>query len=345
MQDYISKGLLWKEWQQNKGLLLLGFLVLSVMPFMVPYISFQWGNDSFNWLNIHDKLAFDAAASNISMGFAILLGAVLLGQERKETMLYLVSLPVSRRQIIISKFLYGALAIVLIMLVTAAFLIIVKNNHYSFTEVFNWFLLSTGAYMALFTLALMIASFINSTMTSFIATLIFMQLPYIFINIYNTIAFKYWAASQQYLISNYKLASYLTLSNYLTRANRHQTIDSIDYSSGPLLIGTASHSMANMGNIAPDYRLESILLIIITLVCFLAALKIFENNRIEDAGIFSISKLSQQVIFLAILLLIGLMVIVVQSATLSGFLVNTLIFILILVIGWFLWRGKKGGNI
>ncbi|MGZ4107991.1 MAG: ABC transporter permease subunit, partial [Tumebacillaceae bacterium] len=128
----LHKGLLWKEWRQNRGVFWLGLIILSF-----PVIG-------FTLLNLCDDHLHPMSAGyevllskglidfeyNIFFTFTAIgvvgIGVFLLAQERTfvNTLDFLVATPVSRREILNAKFVTGLKMIVILLGVNLAFVLV-----------------------------------------------------------------------------------------------------------------------------------------------------------------------------------------------------------------------------
>ncbi len=126
----VNKGLLWKEWQQNRMYFLAAFLIMSYDPLIKPLgygIKDLLGADAGRYTLAHALgninglfyASYHNTFEQMGMYIVILLGVIILVQERPGSLNYLVSTPVSRTEIITAKFLTGSAAITVIIVVNA----------------------------------------------------------------------------------------------------------------------------------------------------------------------------------------------------------------------------------
>lgn len=270
------KGLLWKEWHQYRWYFVLALVLISAEPILTP-LSIQIGklsNSAYAWsVGIKHILAtgFSTTETTLMVG-VVLLAALMLAGERGGTLNYLVTAPVSRRQIIISKFISGSLAIIAIMSVISLFFVAAQELQpalYSVQEVLNWAVITTGALLCLFSLTLLAASFCQGILSSALITMLIVGLPGILISIASQVLRQLGTLSAGMELKLRYLGTYLFIPDYISRDGRY-----IWDSNGNLVIDRVN----------PDYPLEIILLLLAAGLCLWLAIKAFEKNPLERQG-------------------------------------------------------------
>jgi ABC-type transport system involved in multi-copper enzyme maturation permease subunit len=270
------KGLLWKEWRQYYWSFVLAFIVIALQPVLVPitYWIYRTGNRADAWSDgIKTILATGSSTTEtIAIIAVIVLAALMLAGERGSGLNYLVSTPVSRRQIITAKYIVGSLGILAIMLFISIFLIVagqVLPAQYSAQEVIQWAVPTTAALLCLFSLALLVASFSGGILSSALFTTIIMGLPWILLGISLAALRQFHAVSAALELKARYIVTYLFIPDYITRDGRHIW---------------SSNSNQVIDRVTPDYPLEITLLLLASLLFFWLAIKIFEKNPLERQG-------------------------------------------------------------
>ncbi len=278
----VNKGLLWKEWQQNRMYFLAAFLIMSYDPLIKPLgygIKGLFGTDSGRYTVAHalgnisgmfSAASYHNTMEQMGMYIVVLLGIIILIQERSGSLNYLLSTPVSRTEIITAKFLTGSAAITGIIAINALFIIIaglILPVDYSTESVIKWAVLTTAAFIALFSLGLMIASFTWHLLSSLCLAMLFTGLPpmlgAMIIN-YNTI--QIFNFSPAFISKVNMIAHYLTIPAYITRESEYMR-------NAPIAI-----------KLHPNYPLETFLLILLMGLFVMLAVKWFKNNPMENNG-------------------------------------------------------------
>lgn len=270
------KGLLWKEWHQYRWYFMLALVLVSAEPILTP-LSIQIGkmsDSAYAWsVNIKYILATGLSTTETTLMVGIvLLAALMLAGERGGTLNYLVTAPVSRRQIVISKFISGSLAIIAIMSAISLFFVVAQELQpalYSVQEVLNWAVITTGALLCLFSLTLLVASFCQGILSSALITMFIVGLPWILISIASQVLRQLGTLSAGMELKLRYLGTYLYIPDYISRDGRY-----IWDSNGNLIIDRVN----------PDYPLEIILLLVATGLCLRLAIKAFEKNPLERQG-------------------------------------------------------------
>jgi ABC-type transport system involved in multi-copper enzyme maturation permease subunit len=293
-----NRFLLEKEWYHNRGY----YLVCVILFIFNPVISIliQWlGGSMSEWADhLYYILHFGAVElghpdfhsgtpGSLWVVISILLGSLLLGEERKGSLNYLVSTPVSRNEIIVAKFLAGAGVIIFAMGLNSLFLVgmgVIHPMPYTHQDVLNWALLITSACLAFFTLALMVSTFTAGVLSAGMICYFLSYLPRTFISMADTAAYRYFDISESLSIKLHYWGSYLSIGDYITRSGR-QHVTSIDHLENSIMTGIAAN-----GIMPPDYMLESLLLLLAVIIFLFLAVKIFERADLESFGsVFALS--------------------------------------------------------
>ncbi len=284
-------GLLWKEWRQNRGYFLLAGLLLTYVPvlkslyFLVAgsTVISKWGYHLDNMIHFQQGMGNMGYSSFMEtwgmMLVAILLGALMLGAERKDSLSYLVSTPVSRRQIILVKFLTGSAVILLAMMINCSFLWgmdLFWGVPFTGGDVLNWGVLASLVLLGLYTLSLMTSTFTANVLAAGGLSFILIFLPRAVVSLITVTVGRYFSASQLFLIKSHYLGSYLTLTDYLTRSGRDRIMSIQD--TGPII------AIASSGSLPLDIGKESLFLVIGILFLLFLAIIIFEQVSLEPGG-------------------------------------------------------------
>ncbi len=270
------KGLLWKEWRQYYKYFFLAFVIISLEPVLVPitYWVYRACDRADAWSDgIKAILATGSSTTEvIAIIAAIVLAALMLAGERGSGLNYLVSTPVSRREIITAKYIVGSLGILAMMLFISLFLIVAGQllpAQYSAQEVIQWAGLTTAALLCLFSLALLVAAFSGGILSSALFTAIIMWLPWMLVSLTMYVFRQFCAVSTALELKARYIVAYLFIPDYISRDGRHIW---------------SSNSNQFIDRVTPDYPLEIIALLLASLLFFWLAIKIFEKNPLERQG-------------------------------------------------------------
>ncbi len=272
------KSLLWKEWRQNRWYFLMAFLVIALQS--------SWGALTYYGVNQQAGVAAacavavgqilapgSSAMETTAMVAAVFMAALLLAGERGSSLNYLVTTPVSRREIVISKFISGNVALITIMFIVSLFFIWAIKWYpaeYSVVEVINWSIVTTMALSCLFSLSLWVASFTQGVMISTLITAVIMALPWLLISMVTQVYRQYYQLSASLEIKLRYLQTYLFIPSYISRDG--------------YFMGNRNEELATAGANAPFYPLEIIALALITGLCLWGAIKMLERNPLECRG-------------------------------------------------------------
>lgn len=179
---FLNKALLWKEWRQNR--LIFGFFFM-LMSLPIANNIRLWlmytetpprfiNGEPIGWLS---SIMFKGIASYLDrpgMLLAIALGIILLSQERNGNILFLMSTPVSRKEIIRAKFFMGVATIVATMLFNILFLAIIwllLPFRYTFYDVLLVFSNKSLVLLALYSFSFCLSCIAGNVMSASLLTL------------------------------------------------------------------------------------------------------------------------------------------------------------------------------
>jgi len=210
----LNKGLLWKEWRQNRWLLAVLFLFVIFTPVIEAML--EWLQTVFGgmmgilevdrqWLALfgfENAWSFEVAGavkglivteSGSAVGFSPLFplapvavwlwGILLIVRERTpNTLEFLAAAPVSRREIAVTKFFFGAVSIIGMMTVNLLFVLgmrLVESVGYTWTEALFWFAYCVSYLLSLYSLGFLIAAVTGNWVASLGAGLLCSQLHWL----------------------------------------------------------------------------------------------------------------------------------------------------------------------
>lgn len=314
----VSPGLLWKEWQQNRLYFLAAFLIMSYDTIIKPLgygIKGILGSAAGTYTmtgalgqvsNVLSAGAYHNSMEQLGSLLCILLGVTILTQERSGSLNFLLSTPVSRKEIILAKSCTGGLAIILIMMVNALFLImagLIWPVDYYAVLVMKWALLTTAVFIALFNLGLMVASFTGHWLSAIGLSVLLANLPSMLgIMLINFTTIELFNLSPIFIHRVNMIAHYLTIPAYIRRDTEYM---------GNAPIATKLH---------PDYPLETLILILLIALLLLLAIKIFKNNPLENNGQMLMSNRAAHIAVIILALLLGWGSALSSAGSIAGFL-------------------------
>lgn len=318
------KGLLWKEWRQYYKIFLLALIIIGLEPVLVPitfwiyrtgYVADVWSHGIKAVL-----VAGSSTTETIAIIAVIVLAALMLAGERGNGLNYLVSTPVSRRQIITAKYIVGSLGILAIMLFISLFLIVagqVLPAQYIAQEVIQWGALTTTALLCLFSLALLVASFSGGILSSVIFAHIIIGLPWMLVSLILQIFRQFCQVSSALEVKARYIVTYLFIPDYITRDGRY--------------IWSGNNSQF-IDRVVPDYPLEITLLLLAAFLFFWLAIRIFEKNPLERQGELLLFGNFKQIgaVFLSFLMALG------WAGNVASSLASFLAYFLVMWLGGYL---------
>lgn len=328
-----NRVLLEKEYYHNRGYYLVSVLLFIFGPVVTTLIAWLAGSLSSRADFLYHMLHFGSVqpAGPVSYGgtgmtlfwiTSILLGSLLLGEERKGSLNYLVSTPVSRREIVVAKFMAGAGGIIFAMGINSLFLAglgVIHPMPYTGQDVLDWALLLTTACLAFFSLSLLVSTFTAGVLSAAMVTFFLSYLPRTVISMADFIAVRYFGISESVSIKLHYLGSYFSIGDYISRSGRAR-ITSLSHSPDWRFTGIGSS-----GTIPPAYMLESLFLLLAVITFLFLAVKIFERASLESVGSVFASSTARRVCLAIIIILIYYFIIFPRTDTPIRFILYMLL--------------------
>jgi ABC-type transport system involved in multi-copper enzyme maturation permease subunit len=275
----VNRGLLWKEWRINRLYFLIAFLLMSY-DLIIKTVGYglkgilvadtaangaaAWfGNTASNMLAVSYHNSLEQTGIYVSL----LLGVIILMQERSGSLNYLVTTPVTRQEIIIAKFVAGSTFLLGLMFINAAFMAVASllfGVSISAILIIKWAVLTTAAFIALFSLGLLVATFTGHYLSGVVLAFLVAGFPQILsAMLVNDNTQKIFGLSPDWAEKIEGFISLFVLSDYITRNQDAGTI---------------------LQRFPPNYLTETLFLILITALLLLAAVRIFSRNPLENQG-------------------------------------------------------------
>ncbi len=346
------KGLLEKEWRHNRGYFLATLLIIIYAPAIKTIFHLFRGAASMEqWiqeLNFALTFGVGMARPPVYSGLlqwlpaigALLLGIIILGEERKGGLNYLVSTPVSRWQIILTKFFSGAGVIILSMLVNGLFLVglsLFQPVSYNPVDVFHWCLLTGATCLCIFTVALMVSTFTAGVLAAGVVCYFLDFLPGMIVAMIEHVGARYFGLAESVSIKLCKLGSYLTMSDYIIHSERN--INSLKHDNN--WITSCVTGSCGMG---PDYLLDSCILLAGVLLFLILAIIIFERSSLQTGGTIFATGLARKTALAIFALIISFWLVFPQAETLLKFILYFSLLTGLIILGcYYLYRLLRYG--
>lgn len=308
----INTGLMWKEWKENRLIFLLALVVMSWDTIWSPllelliredtkYQLYTWGHD-LNCLVYHNIYHnYDIMFLNYGMWVCLLLGVYILSRERRGSLEYLVTTPVSRQEIIIAKFLTGLIAILGIVLVEAAVMAWggshLAEADYGIKEIGKWVFFTYPTLLAMFSIGLLAAALAGSIISSGFIALFILILPtllnelfiYTLLEPLGRLLLRQPGLNAKitgniiiytsYLEDGFRsITSYLSIPDYLYRGDRFPNLNNYIYKSFPYDV--PDKILHHITMLDPYYTFDNLLLLGIICLIFFITVKAFTAKSI-----------------------------------------------------------------
>ena len=346
----VLRALLAKEWQKNRGY----FWVTAVLVIYGPVLqslyylmqgqdaAWGWGQQLAYMLGFQQRVMGPSPFSSntlylLGVAAAILLGALLLGEERKGSLTYLVTTPVSRRDIVLTKSLFGTGSILAAMGINLLFISAMSGSlglDLSPMTLIRWGLIMSLGLIGLFTLSLFASTFTSGPLSAAGLSFLLVYLPGILVALVETTAARYFHVSESFSIKAQYVGNYLTITDYLTGEHWFM-VQHVDHHNDWRMTG-----VSGVSGPAPHLGLESGLLLLVIAVLVGFAIIVFEHLSLDEQGTFFASHRPRQVFLVLGGLLAGYLFIFPSCTTLPAFLAGLCV-IIIVMFGLFEWLPKK----
>lgn len=321
MHDSIVRNaLIWKEWIQNRSLIIVSFIIISHQLIIASlkgiYVRVQFvltgaAMDSSWSLNIARIVdpggPKEGSFALYGMAVCVALGVLLLGRERQGSIKYLVSTPVSRKDIIITKYILGAGSILVFMAISYLLMVIsasLSPADYTILSAFKWTILTTSCFLAIFSLAFFVSTLSNNSLFAIILSFIFLYLPSsLYRLVFSLLIFRLFQYSRELDAQLNLIANYCTIPKYLD---------------GP-------HHVLGQ-TISIYYSVESIGLIAISVLFLIVSIYLFNHNSLEKDEMFLFGN-TRSIVQAILAFFIGLFIAASTETTKMLFILLTILFI------------------
>ncbi|HEX3010557.1 MAG TPA: ABC transporter permease subunit [Syntrophomonadaceae bacterium] len=321
-ESFLHPGLLWKEWRQHRYLFIL-FLLLVLQPLGLPIFIQAFGLLSnmsvaaFNpWVWAITNFIQDGGSS---MGIAVvLLAAYMVAGERGKSFNFLVSSPVSRRQILMAKWVTGSFIILISMILLLVYMSTIYSLYptdIAINQILAWAGRTTAALLCLFSLALLSASLCTGILYSAVLTIFFLALL-VMVNI--IIMFP---ATKYALLSSHQITQITHWFSYFN------------------LVNIIINELGNGESISLSLVLIIPMLLMASILFLLLAVRAFENNPLERSGEVLLTGSFKEIGRWMIVCLFAPMYAVELADSTNWFIIYTILLAIgiYLGLGW-LWR-------
>ncbi|MFD3158812.1 ABC transporter permease subunit (plasmid) [Haloimpatiens sp. FM7330] len=232
MNKIINKSLFYKEWINVKYITILTTLILLYFKFfgVISELNLNKMNIKENgeiWTNrwFNNGLFVRFSYFYVMVFIIILLAIVLfLGEKNSQTQGFIASMPFTRKEIIINKWIVGTFSIVISFGITyialslfyAANLNAIDTTLNPYSDIVKWFFIDVFQYVCIFTFIMFMQTIMGNSIVSSIVGGIILLVPYFIIGILNEIAYKTIEFQENnYICSIFaKLKAWLTIYQY-----------------------------------------------------------------------------------------------------------------------------------
>ncbi|MBU3128755.1 ABC transporter permease subunit [Clostridium tagluense] len=230
MSKTINKALFYKEWINVKWVTLLTIVILlfykvhGVISALNEnkFTMKRSGYECTSWFN--NGLYMRKDSYFFIMIFVVMLLAVILfiGEKNSETQGFIASMPFTRKEIILNKWIVGVLSLLISFVVTYIFLSLfylanIKGldttlNPYS--DIVKWLFMDTFQYICIFTFMLLAQSVMGNSIVAGIVGAIIPILPYFIIRLVRILITTHYGFIQYIVMICNKIEDWLNIYSY-----------------------------------------------------------------------------------------------------------------------------------
>jgi|GEM_PF-3829959 len=284
MNKIVNKALFYKEWINIKWITLLTIVMLSlykvygvISALNQNKISEQQGNILIDrWFN--NGLGGGESYYFVMVFVVILLAIILfVGEKASETQAFIASMPFTRKEIILNKWLVGVLSLLMSFVVTYIFLSIfyaanindLNTTLNPYTDIIKWFFIDTFQYICIFTFIILAQAVMGNSIVSSIVGGIILLVPLFITIVVQNLTVRYFGYIEQiYMVYN-KIYGWVNIYSYnLT----HKEWVNIDSNSAKEIYMTMYYS---------NYKLKLLMLFILTCLFLYLACVSYKKRDLE----------------------------------------------------------------
>jgi ABC-type transport system involved in multi-copper enzyme maturation permease subunit len=337
MNKIINKALFYKEWINVKWVTLLTIVVLLyfkvygvISALNKNKIYFRRSSEGWNdtWFNngLHERGIYVLVIIFVVIILAMIL---FMGEKTSENQGFLASMPFTRKEIILNKWLVGVLSILISFVVTYIFLslLYVANinnldttlNPYS--DIVVWFFIDIFQYICIFTFMMLSQAVMGNSIVAGIVGGIILIVPYFITRIlYYLIVASYWFVDYSYTMVD-KIGDWVNIYGY--NSTQYNWVDTVVNSENPYR--TFYYTA---------YKLKLLILFILTCLFLYLSYVSYKKRNLEYNLRLIVFKELEPIFIMGFAICFGLLVGgIYESERLSSFAIWTAIFT---IIGYFI---------
>jgi len=293
MNKIINKALFYKEWINIRWVTLITIIILLYFK-VYGVISQLNQNEMFSkqqggiwndrWFN--NGLYVNSNYFVVMVFIVIILSIILfLGEKTSETQGFIASMPFTRKEIILNKWLVGVLSILISFVVTYILLSIVYAANINsinivlnpYSDIVKWFFIDMFEYICIFTFMVLMQSVMGNSIASGIVGAIILAVPWFISVIVFSMIMQVSFYSSSALA---KLVGWLNIYSYNSIYGEYFNIDTKS--------GNISYNIFNYN----DYTLKLLILLIVTcLFLYLAYISYKKRNLEYNLNLIAFRKL------------------------------------------------------
>ncbi|MBU3200446.1 ABC transporter permease [Clostridium estertheticum] len=230
MNKIINKALFYKEWINVRWVTLLTIItllfykvygVISLLNRNKMYMEYNIGSRTDRWFN---NGLYGMNSYYFVMALVVIILAIILfkGEKTSETQGFIASMPFTRKEIIINKWIVGVISLLISFIVTYIFLSIfyVTNindlnttlNPYS--DIVRWFFMDAFQYICIFTFMMLVQAVIGNIIVSGMIGGLILVVPTFILRLVQELVIRYYQYNGYITISLEKISGWINIYSY-----------------------------------------------------------------------------------------------------------------------------------
>ena len=227
MNKIVNKALFYKEWIYVKWITFLTIaILLSSKGYGVIWAldykeKIQGGVEDYYWFN-HGIYTENINIFIMVFVVLILATTLFLGEKTSETQGFMASMPFTRKEIILNKWLVGVIS----LLISFAVTYIVLSSFYflnikgldttlnPYSDIIKWFFMNSFQYICIFTFIMLIQAVMGNSIISSIVGGIILMVPLFITLVAEVLIGRYYGYTQYQFIIFKKIRSWMNIYGY-----------------------------------------------------------------------------------------------------------------------------------
>jgi len=231
MKKIVNRALFYKEWINVKWITLLTIIILS---YYKVYGVMSIINQNKIWLKDHNNGSwvarwfnnglFESGSYYYVMVFIVMILAITLfiGEKTSETQGFIVSMPFTRKEIILNKWFVGVLSLLISFVVTYILLSLfyfanlndLNTTLNPYSDIVKWFFMDIFYYVCIFTFMILIQAVMGNSIVSSVVGGVILAVPMFVAGVVQNLIGRHYGFTQSLFMGYDKIYGWLNIYGY-----------------------------------------------------------------------------------------------------------------------------------